>query len=229
MKRYFTTGLAILLPIILTGLIVGFLINILTKPFLGITERLIHHFLPLSYSFLHPDVILFLSKLFILFSLIFIVGLVGFIGRLFLIDWLFRLGDHLFHNLPLINKIYKATQDVVHSLLSSSSKSFSQVVLVPFPFSQTLSVGLVTKDSLIINAADHSKDLVPVFIPGTPNPSVGFLIMFKRSQLMLASMKIDEAMKFVVSCGVASPNFSVRPPVSTDLMESPYETPNQAN
>ncbi len=216
-KKYFTTGLVILLPVILTILVMTFLVNFLTRPFLGVTGNLVTYFLSTHHLFLdHINIVLILSKLLILMGLFLFTLLIGFLGKLFLIDYLFKLGDALLHHVPFINKIYKACQDIVHSLFSSSSKSFSQVVFVPFPSPESLSVGLVTKESILIHSHPiQSSDLVPVFVPGTPNPSVGFLMMFQRKQLIFVDMKVDEAMKFVVSCGVVMPDFSLSPSKSS--------------
>lgn len=203
MRKFFTTGLGILLPIIITILLIGFLVNILTKPFLSLTEGfLVQHNLVLQ-----PTLLIITSKILILVILAIILLIIGLIGNAFLINYIFRLNDYLFHRVPVINKIYKACQDVVHSLFSSSSSSFSQVVLVPFPCSDTLSVGLITKDSFIINTGSGGDEVVPVYIPGTPNPTVGFMLMFRKNQLIYSTMKAEEAMKFVVSCGIAMPEF----------------------
>lgn len=209
-KKYFASGLAILLPIVLTIMIVNFLINFLTYPFLESTKTLLEH-LPF---FQHTHQITFLniaSKVLILFCLVSFIFLIGLLGKLFFINSLFQLGDYLLHKLPLINKIYKSCQDVVQSLFSShSSKKFSQVVFVPFPHTNNLSLGLVTSESIQIENDNHPSDsFVSVFIPGTPNPSVGFMLMFKKEQLHFVNMKVDEAMKFIISCGVVMPDFEI--------------------
>lgn len=219
MKKVFTAGLAILLPIVLTMMIVGFLVNILTSPFLEPTRALINHFDFIRHSFFLFDeksLITIISKILILLSLICLISIVGLFGKLFLIDYFFRMGNHLVQRLPFVNKIYQACQDVVHSLFSSS-KSFSQVVLVPFPNANNLSVGFVTGDSIKIEQSQCARDFVSVFVPGTPNPSVGFLIMFKKEQLTFVNMKVDEAMKFIISCGVVMPDFVIIQP------DVPYE------
>lgn len=216
MKKYFSSGLAFLLPIILTIIIVDFLINFLTEPFLELTKsflgqlQIFHHPLLL---FHHSTLIIFFSKALILFILSGFVILIGLFGKLFLIDIFFRLGDYLFHKLPFINKIYKACQDVVHSLFSSSSKKFSQVVFVPFPNAKSLSLGLVANEAIQMdNCEQESEQLISIFIPGTPNPSVGFMLMFKREQLLFINMKVEEAMKFIVSCGIVMPDFEIVQP-----------------
>ncbi len=207
MRKYFKTGLALLLPLILTLLIVNFLVNFLTAPFLHLTQPLLVPLFGKSAS------LLFLSKVLILFFLFLFVLLIGFLGRLFLIDYLFKLGDFFIHRIPFVNKIYKACQDVVHSLFSSKSKKFSQVVLVPYPYPPHLSIGLVTNAHFSVQEAPPSaQELIPVFVPGTPNPSVGFMLMFKRNQLIHVDMKIEEALKFIVSCGVVTTDFKLIAP-----------------
>lgn len=217
MKKYFMTGLAILLPIILTVMIVGFLINFLTHPFLEPTKALIAQFDFFQQPFLFFNETILVtaaSKVLILIFLMGFITLIGFLGKLFLIDYLFRLGDYFLHKLPYVNKIYKVCQDVVHNLFSSSSKSFSQVALVPFPNLHHLSLGLVAGEIILIKQAQHNelKDLVATFVPCPFNPSIGFLLIFKKEQLTFVNMKVDEAMKFVISCGVVMPDFAIVQP-----------------
>jgi uncharacterized membrane protein len=215
MKKYFTTGVAILLPIILTVVIVEFLVNFLTKPFLEPTKALITQFGFFQHPFLlihETALVTIASKILILLFLAGFIALIGFLGKLFLIDYLFRVGDYFLHKLPYVNKIYKACQDIVHSLFSSQ-KTFSQVALVPFPNAHNLSVGLVIGDPIMLKQIPHeSLDLISVFVPCTPNPSVGFMLMFKREQLTFVNMKVDEAMKFVLSCAVVMPDFATSQP-----------------
>jgi uncharacterized membrane protein len=206
MKKYFTTGLAIVLPVLVTFLIVGFLINFLTKPFIGPTSAFLSQMIG-QYDSLHflqqKGVLSFLSKMMILLFLGGIVFFVGLIAKLFLIDYLIRFGNFLFHKVPFINKIYKACQDVVHSVFHTST-SFSQVVLVPFPTERSQSIGFITGKPIALIEKDVTTDFVSVFIPGTPNPSVGFLFILKAEKLIYLDMKVDEAMKFILSCGVVS-------------------------
>lgn len=210
------SGMAILMPLVLTMMIMSFLINFLTQPFLKSTQRWLEQsFFFQDFSFLFHQVLLssLFSKALILLALTSLILLVGLLGKLFLVNLLFRLGDNLLYRLPFINKIYTACQDVVQSLFSSSSKKFSQVVLVPFPHPESLSLGLVTNESIRLDNCQQETDpLISVFIPGTPNPSVGFILMLKREQLLFVNMKVEEAMKFIISCGVFMPNFEIFQP-----------------
>jgi uncharacterized membrane protein len=209
MRKYFTSGLAILLPLLFTLMIVNFLINFITDPFLESATTFIEKF-----DFFHQATLInFSSKLLILFLLTSLVFLIGLLGRYFFMEALFHLSDYLFQKLPIINRIYQTFHDIVYSLFSSSSKKFSQVVFVPFPSLDNLCMGLVTSDCIQLRNSLHEyENWVSVFIPATPNPSVGFLLMFRKEQLLFVDMKVDEAMKFVVSCGVVMPDFEIIQP-----------------
>lgn len=210
MKKHFTTGLIILLPLALTFLFVMFIINLLTKPLLGVVQAILHRYHLLETPFLgHPQVVLIISKFIILIFLFFTVLLVGIVGRWLFVRYVFRYGDALLHKLPLVNKVYKASQDVVHTILSPDTTTFKKVVLVPFPNSKGLSIGLVTKDDTSLNIGEKSHDLISVFVPGTPNPTMGFMLLYRKEQLTYTDLTVDQALKCVVSCGVIQTPFGL--------------------
>lgn len=212
MKKNFTTGIALLLPIVFTTIIVRFLINFFTDPFLEITKNFLIHFsfFQTPHPFINSNILLITSsKILILLGLFTTILLIGLIGKLFLVNYFLKLGDLLLHRLPGINRIYKTSKEIIHTLFSSSSSSFSQVVLAPFPSPNARSIGLVTREALLIKKeGNESNSVIPVFIPGTPNPSVGFMLMFEKEKLIFTDMKVDDALKSVISCGVIMPNFT---------------------
>lgn len=202
MKKYFSTGLAILLPIILTVAIVHFLIVVLTNPFLDTAK----HFIEQLKFFHHSLLINFSSRTLILFVMGTFVLFIGLIGKYLFIDIFLRISDALLRKLPVVNKIYKASKDVVQSLFSDSSMKFSQVVFAPFPNEGALTVALVTNQKVNIDDSnDASQQMISVFIPTSPNPTIGYMLMFKKEQLIFVNMKVEEAMKFIVSCGIVLP------------------------
>ncbi len=224
MRKHFTTGLALLLPLVLTALIVIFIVNFLTQPLYHLVENWIiewSKYHPAFVSITHPTALIIISKVLILLFLITMIFIFGIFGRMLFMRTAFGFGDYLLHRVPFFNKLYKASQDVIHHLLSDSSKAFSQVVLVPFPHANSLSVGLVVCHAIKVHKERDEMDLIPVFIPGTPNPSVGFLLMFSSNQLIELNMKVDEAMKFIVSCAVVMPPFSIVAKSPKSSIESP--------
>lgn len=212
MKTHFTTGLAILLPLLLTILIVSFLINFLTAPFLESTKTLLNNLGLFNNQFLFfsPSVLTTVaSKLLILIFLVGFIFLIGLAGQHFVIEYLFRLGDTFIHKVPIVNKIYKASQDTVNSLFSTSSKSFSQVVFAPYPRADLMCIGLTAGKPVKIALNDGViTDRVLVFVSGTPNPSAGFLLFYKDEDLIHVDMRVDQAMKSIVSCGVVMSDFT---------------------
>ncbi|KAF3361447.1 hypothetical protein PHSC3_002010 [Chlamydiales bacterium STE3] len=203
MKKYFATGLATLLPIVLTCMIVAFILRFLTKPFLGLTENLFLVFAGQDHLIAtHPALLHFFSQMLIAISLVVFIVFIGFAGQHFLAKIFFSIGNRIIHTIPIVNKIYKASQDVIESLVNPNATSFSQVVLVPFPNKTSLSLGFITREGLPIDTPCKETDLISVFLPGTPNPTMGFMLMFERKQIKIIDLKVDEALKFIVSCGV---------------------------
>ena len=123
MKKHFLTGLVLFLPAFLTLLILNFLMNLLTKPFIGITEYL------LSWLGLQsPEVIAVLSQIFILLFLVGIILFVGLLGQQILMHRLLKFGDRMMQKIPLANKVYKGLQEILQNLLLKEKPNFSQWV-----------------------------------------------------------------------------------------------------
>lgn len=203
MKKYFFTGLAILLPIVITLLIASFFLKLLTKPFAGLVEQILHGIEgPHHYLVTYPNLLNFISKLGILLLLFTFIVFIGVIGRHLLTTSLISLTDRFLHNIPIANRVYKGVKDVTHNLLTSNRPSFSQVVLVPFPNKSSQALGFITREGLPLTQVSKESDLISVFIPGTPNPTIGFMLMFPKSKLTFIDIKVEEAIKFIVSCGV---------------------------
>jgi uncharacterized membrane protein len=199
MKKNFLTGLAILLPIALTLWILFFLINLLTHPFMGMIKGILNTY-QLWNTPLGPNAILLISKIAVLLTLFLVTLLIGFFARRLFIRAFVHLMDVTFHRIPIVNKVYKASKEVVHSLFSDDKKTFSQVVLVPFPNSKSICMGMISSP-LHPESDPKIAERIAVFVPGTPNPTVGFMVFFRREQLTLINTTVEEAFKFIISVG----------------------------
>ncbi len=205
MRKYFFTGLGIILPIVLTVLIISFLINLLTKPFLGMAQSVLEYYglLGKSLFFMKTDqLVLITSKLIVLALLTLLTIIIGLLARLVFVHYLFRTGDYIIHRIPIVNKIYRSIKEVVSTLFDSTEQNFSQVVLVPFPHSQGLALGMVVKDRLPEESDKAYGELLSVFVPATPNPTMGFMLLYKREDVNFIDMSVEDALKCIVSCGV---------------------------
>ena len=163
------------------------------------------HQLP-SYGILRSEgAIKTLSQILVLIALFAFTVFLGLIARRFFFHQLINLGDRILYRIPLVNKVYKTSKEIVSSLFASKGDSFKQVVLLPFPYKGSYTIGLITSPSpkACSDSAEHS--LISVFIPTTPNPTTGFLVMIPKEELIYLEMKAEEAVKYVISCAVIMP------------------------
>lgn len=212
MKKYFLTGLVILLPLALTLAIVSFIFNFLTGPFLGFVKAVFErtHLFEQGFIFLSADQVQTLfAQVLILVSLVFIVFGLGYFASLFFFNTLLEFTEYQVKRIPLVRAIYKTCKEVIDRLFTSEAQSFKQVVLAPFPNRDVYSIGLITQNNLLGLKETSHADSVAVFVPTAPNPTSGFLMMFKPSDLIYLDMKVEEAFKTILSCGVIAPSFRV--------------------
>ncbi len=203
MKKYFITVLVILLPLTLTLLIVFFVVNVLTKPFMGLVTKILA-----QSNIKHlasEQMIKYGSQIIILIGIIVATLLLGILARWFIFKALIKLSDKILHKIPLINKVYKTTQEIVKTLFVTDKNSFKQVVMAPFPHKGIYSIGFVSRNAPDTCKESVSKDLISIFIPTTPNPTTGFLLLFQKEDLIYLEMKTEDAIKYIVSCGVIIP------------------------
>lgn len=210
MKKYFVTGLVILLPLTLTIAIVVWLFNLLTVPFSGLIRDIFTHYNLLQDGFLFlkaSQVQQVLSQIIILTLLFSFTVFLGSIARLFFFSYLMNTWNYLIHRIPLISSIYKTCQDVIGTIFTTTNNSFKQVVMVPFPNKETYTIGLVTRDDLPPFTTDSETRHIAVFVPTTPNPTSGFLVIFKETDLIYLDMPIENAFKYIISCGMIATPF----------------------
>lgn len=205
MKKSFLTGLVIILPLALTIWIIKVILDLLTQPFLGGVQSALKrmHFPARGFLFLSADQLLKLGSQVVILIIIFcVVLLLGMLARWFLVKALFKYGDYLLHRIPLINKLYKTIQEVTKTIFATQGNSFKQVVLVHFPYNEVYALGFISRE-----APPHCNDphkFISIFVPTTPNPTSGYLILYPEDEIQLVDMSVEEALKFIISCGVIS-------------------------
>lgn len=194
LRRYFIAGLLVLLPIWITLLIIKFVVDIVDQSL---------SLLPTQYQ---PDNLLHvhIPGLGLIFTilLVLIVGMLvtNIIGRRILIWW-----EAILVRIPLVRSIYGAVKQITQAIFSSTGESFRKVLLVEYPRKGMWSIAFQTGANFSVANGDYDK-LVTVFIPTTPNPTSGFLLMLPRQDIIELNMSIDEALKYVVSLGVVMPD-----------------------
>ena len=136
MKKDLTAGLIILLPIVLTIVVVVWLFDLMTEPFMGIIEKLIVAYeksegIDISN---HDVLVAVISRMVILIVLFLLIWALGFIARKFFFHHFIAFSKRIFTKIPFIKTVYTLTYEVTHALLKEGEKTFKQTVLIPFPF-----------------------------------------------------------------------------------------------
>ena len=188
-KRYFLTGLIAVTPVVLTGWILWrfyrFVDNML-RPHL---ERIV--FLRDSV----PDVLVtFLGILAFLGSIL----VIGLFTRNLLGAAFFTLVERLFTRIPIVKGIFSVTKQISEVLLTDTSRAFKRVVVFPYPCPETYAIGFVTYD-------DPQRGSVNIFLPTTPNPTSGFMLMVPRDRIRILPLSVEEGIKLVISGGSVVP------------------------
>jgi uncharacterized membrane protein len=151
------------------------------------------------------------------------IGLLVMLGLLVLIGWLaaglvgrtvMRTGERLLDRTPIVRGIYGTLKQLFATVLSQSSRTFREVVLVEYPRRGIWSVGFVTGEPSGDIARCHDGELVSVFVPTTPIPAYGFLMFLPREQAVRLDMTVEDGMKLVISGGIVMP--PERPPPQPD-------------
>ena len=145
------------------------------------------------------------SQLLILICLFLFTICLGGIARWFFVRSLLKLSDYILNKIPLVNKVYKTTKDIIKTIFASDKNAFKQVVMVPYPKKDCFVIGLLSRESPEICSQAANAELFSVLVPTTPNPTTGFLLMYKREDMIFLDMKPEDAIKYIVSCGVITP------------------------
>ena len=190
LRNAFIAGIVVLVPIGFTLYLTLFLIKISSK--LIPTEINPNNYLPFS-----------IPGLEILLSVIFIT-IVGGISLSFFGKKILNLINDLFKRIPILRTIYSAIGQMTESFTNKSDNKKS-VVLVEYPKSGSWAVGFATKENKGEISKKTNKELINIFIPTTPNPTSGFLLMFPKDEVIFLDMTFEEASKFIVSAGTSDP------------------------
>ena len=189
LRNYFITGVVVLIPI-------GFTLY-LSKILIGFSSKILpqninpNNYLPYS-----------IPGIEILISLIFIT-IVGGLSLSFLGKRILKLIDDLFKRIPFLRTIYSAILQMTESF-SNKSNGKKSVVLVEYPRKNVWAVGFATKENRGEMADKTKQKLINVFVPTTPNPTSGFLLMFPIDDVIYLDMSFEEASKFIVSAGTST-------------------------
>jgi uncharacterized membrane protein len=134
-----------------------------------------------------------------------IVVITGMLVTNILGNRLVNLWEYLVSRIPLVRTIYQAVKQVLATVFSSSEDSFKNVLLVEYPRKGVWSIAFQTGAGFNYASEFDADDVLSVFIPTTPNPTSGFLVLVPRKETIKVNLSVDEALKMVISLGVVMP------------------------
>lgn len=196
LKKYLITSVLVWLPIAVTLWVITYIVSASDQ----LINLLPAHWQPKHFlGFNIPGLGVIVTVL-----ALFITGLFGanVIGKQMIAAW-----DHLLGRIPVVKSIYSSVKKVSESLLSDNSRSFKTPVLVPFPQPDIWSIAFVSGSiPSAVARSLNGEEYVSVYVPTTPNPTGGYYIMVKKSDVRELDMSVDDALKYIISLGMVLPN-----------------------
>ncbi len=194
MKRYFITGLLVLVPLVITVWVLNLLIDTLDQSLILLPESLQPQRL---FGFRIPGLGALLTL-----AIVLVTGVLtqNIIGERLLVLW-----EALLNRIPFVKSIYSSVKQVSDTLLSPSGQAFRKALLVQFPREGSWTIGFLT-GTPGGDVANHLEgEYVSVYVPTTPNPTGGYFVMMRRSDVIELDMTVDDALKYIISMGVVVP------------------------
>lgn len=199
LRKYIIAGLLVWLPFAATVVIIKLVVDLLDKTILLLPPE----WQPASVlGFSIPGFGVILAVFILLITGMLAANL---FGRRLVSFW-----EAILSRIPLVRSIYSSVKQISTTLLDSKGKSFRKVVMLQYPRKGLWSIGFLSNDHVDIDIEGLDEHLVAVFVPTTPNPTSGFVIMVPRNDITELEMTVEEAFKFVISIGVIVPDGSIR-------------------
>ncbi|HWO57047.1 MAG TPA: DUF502 domain-containing protein [bacterium] len=188
LQRVFVSGVLVVVPVTVTVYVLYFLFQKVDGLLSPILARYLQHQIPGMG----------------LLATLLLIFLVGVIARNVLGSRLFGLGELIFVRTPLVRAVYTAAKQLLEAITSTERKAFSRAVMIQYPRPGLYTVGFVSSRPRV-RAGAAEEQMVAVFVPSTPTPVTGFVVLVPESEVFDLAMTTEEAVKFIVSGGFAAP------------------------
>ncbi len=202
-RNNFITGVAVLLPIVITILLIWFLFqktNIyLLKPAINLLE-----------PYLYATWMIYIAKIIIFLLVILLICSLGFAAKNIIMMRLFGGIEKFLTKVPLVGKFYKATKQISNAFLGAGKTIFKKVVVFEYPRKGVYSIGFVTSETEGEVQAKTNKKVLSVFLPTTPNPTSGVFLLVPVDEAIVLDMNVEEALKMIISGGNVLPEYKVK-------------------
>ena len=194
-RRYFLAGILVTSPILITAYVTWLIVTFVDTQVAGMLPESLDFTTKLPHQI--PGIGLIISIITITF-----IGAItpGFIGRTLL-----KAGERILNKMPVVRSIYGAIKQIMETVMSTHSDSFREVVLVEYPRKGIWVIGFVTGETKGEVQSLTKDKVINIFVPTTPNPTSGFLLFIPQKDLVYMDMKVEDAVKMVISGGIVTP------------------------
>ena len=194
LRRYLVAGLLVWIPLVITLWVLTLIVDVMDRSLLLLPERFHSEAL---FGFHVPGMGAILTVTIVLLTGVFAAN---FFGRRLL-----RIGHEILTRIPIVRSIYGGVKQISDTLFSPEGKAFRRAALIRYPHAGTWTVALVTGTPENEVADILGREHISVFVPTTPNITAGFFLVVPRSEAIELDMSVDEALKYIISMGVAEP------------------------
>jgi uncharacterized membrane protein len=199
LRANFIAGIVVILPAILTIWLIFLVSNAINDSILNPLIKNLKPYLGNIYLEYGARTVVFIA-------LVLLVSLIGLATRVIFIRKLFAAGENIFFKIPMIGKVYVAVRQMSKAFLGDRKGVFKAPVLVEYPRKGVHSIAFLTSDAKGEIQRKTKKRLVNVFLPTTPNPTSGILLLVPEEEIIALDMSVEEAMKLVISGGMVAPD-----------------------
>ena len=196
LQKYLIAGLLVWLPIVVTVLLFRFLITLMDQTLILLPSQLRPEAV---IGFKLPGLGLILTLLVLIITGIFAANFIG--------KSMVNFGEKIFKKIPIVRSVYSAAKNFADIVFSDTGQSFKKVLLIQYPRKGVYSLAFQTSTNLGEVQKKTGSDVVCTFVPTTPNPTSGFIIIIPKEDVIEMDMEIDEAFKMIVSLGVVVPEW----------------------
>ena len=210
MRKYLIAGLLVWMPLGVTFLVIRAIVGLLDSTLL---------LLPEGY---HPDQLLGIHipgiGVLLAIILVLVTGMIvaNFLGKRIILFW-----EQLLAKIPLVRSLYAAIKQIMEAVLSTDAQSFRKVLLIEYPRKGLWSLAFMTSENLGEVQSKTAKAVISVFIPTTPNPTSGFIIMVPSDDVVELNMSVEDGLKMIISLGVAVPPWK-----ANEMTDLPIQSPS---
>ncbi len=205
LRNSLIAGLIILLPVSVTAFILYFIISKIGSP---IKELLFEPiFKEIDPTFISQPIFDIILDTTATLLVIIAVTLIGFLSRFLFGKITIRIFEAFIERIPVAKQIYKTVKQIVDTFSKQKKAVFQEVVLIEFPRKGSYALGFLTSTAKGEIQAKTGAEVLNIFVPTTPNPTSGFLVMYAKEEVQHLDMSVSEAMKLIISGGAVSPEW----------------------